>query len=100
MNETQLVVVLSAILTLAPALFMMCWALPKRATWPIAVPLTIVYIALAVGWFWAFQWQGMPFWVYVDVGVYGLMACTTILVAIAKHLGAYEQKQKGQGADG
>ena len=92
LNETQAALFLLGLLCMGPAIYMMRWVYPDRVKWRVAIPLTVVYIAMAVGCCSLFDWQDMPWWAYIDVVPYFSMACTAFFAALAKQLGAYQKK--------
>ena len=75
------------ILGTGPAIYMMRWVYPDRVKWRVAIPLTVVYMAMAMGCSWLLNWQDMPWWTYIDVVPYVSMACTAIFAALARQLG-------------
>jgi hypothetical protein len=64
--------------------------LPKTALW-ISLLCGLGSAALAVSFFWLWQWLEHPVIAYVDAIVYGSLALQAILVPVCRGLGVYDK---------
>jgi hypothetical protein len=80
--------VLTAGLSVVPLLLIFRLLHPKTAHW-ISLLGSLGSVALAVSFFWLWQWLEHPVLAYVDAIVYGCIALLAILVPINRRPGAY-----------